>query len=221
MTKLRLPFWIGSGLMIGLSATLAIALFIQATPALRPVVAPEYTGTALDSLAADFRLLSHKNQEMALADFRGQIVVLTFMDSQCQETCPLTAAQLRQAYTTLGNESASVVFLGVNVNVKANRVADVQAATKEWRLDEIPTWHFLTGNSEELEAVWQAYGVGVMPATQAEELAHGSGVYLIDRTGRLRWYISVPFDASGRTVAGMRPLSELLVIHLRELLREK
>ncbi len=40
-----------------------------------------------------------------------------------------------------------VVFLGVNVNVKANAIADVLETTREWRLDEIPSWHFLTGDA--------------------------------------------------------------------------
>ncbi len=189
----------------------------QPSPA---VPSQDYAGTALDRPAADFRLTDHKSAVVALSDFWGQVVVLTFMDSKCKEICPLTAAQLRQAYSDLGAEAASVVFIGINVNVEAKSVADVKAPTKQWRLDEIPTWHFLTGSADELEPVWKAYGVAVLPAPEGGEIAHTPGVYLIDQKGRLRWYISTPYDEAG-TPQWTMPLNELLVNHIRELWSEK
>ncbi|MGH2523491.1 MAG: SCO family protein, partial [Anaerolineales bacterium] len=93
--------------------------------------------------------------------------------------------------------------MGVNVNIEANRVADVKAATEKWKLGEIPTWHFLTGSAEELEPVWKAYGVAVIPASNGEDLGHSSGIYLIDRLGQARWYISVPLDPTGAPAEGM------------------
>ncbi|MBI3760614.1 MAG: SCO family protein [Chloroflexi bacterium] len=54
-----------------------------------PDSAGAYKGTALDGLAADFRLADQNGVEVALSDFRGQVVALSFMDSQCKEVCPL------------------------------------------------------------------------------------------------------------------------------------
>ena len=175
----------------------------------------DYAGTALDSLAADFRLVDQNGATIALSDLRGRVVVLTFMDSRCREVCPLTAAHLRAAHQMLGDDAASVVFIGMNVDVKANTVADVMAITSKWRLDEIPTWHFLTGSAEELEPVWKAYSIAVVPGEDA--IQHTPGVFLIDRAGQQRWYISTPFDKAG-TPQWTVPLSELLVRHIRELL---
>ncbi|GIK36987.1 MAG: hypothetical protein BroJett011_08200 [Chloroflexota bacterium] len=178
---------------------------------------PSYEGAELDGVAPDFRLVDHKGVRLALSDFRGQVVVLTFLDSQCQETCPLTATHLRMVSQTLSDDVSSVVFMGVNVNLEANTVADVLAATKKWRLDEIPTWHFLTGSAEELEPVWQAYNIMVIP--EQDEIQHTPGVFLIDPAGQQRWYVSTPFDETGQP-QWTAPLNELLVKHIRELLSQ-
>lgn len=179
-----------------------------------------YEGTPLQGQAADFQLVDHQGVMVRLSEFRGKVVALPFMDSQCQEVCPLTAVHLRTAAQELGSEAGSVVFLGVNVNAEANSVEDVLATTEGWRLDEIASWHFLTGTEQELRPVWEAYNVTVYPAPEGGgELVHTPGVFLIDQSGELRRYISTPFDDQG-TAQWTAPLSELLVKYIRELPRE-
>ena len=104
-----------------------------------------YKGTELSGEAQDFKLTDKNGSNVSLSDFQGKVVVLTFMDSQCKDTCPITGAHFRQAYKQLDqNEASQVVFVGVNVNVKASTVADVLETTRAWHMDEIPSWHFLT-----------------------------------------------------------------------------
>lgn len=210
--------------LVGLAAGL-VGLAIWSTMEYkdRPLLSnsiENYEGTVLDGPAADFRLVDQHGLRLALSDFRGRVVVLAFLDSQCQEVCPLTAIHLRAAHQALDNQAQAVVFLGVNINVSANTVADVFAATQKWRLDEVPNWHFLTGSPVELEPVWEAYDVAVVPAPAAEgELTHTPGVFLIDPAGQKRWYVSTPFDDAG-TPQWTPPLSDLLVKHIQELLSE-
>lgn len=179
-----------------------------------------YEGTQMEGIAPDFDLTNQRGESVTLSDFRGRVVALTFMDSQCQDICPLTAVELRRVSQALGDEANTVVFIGVNANVQANAVADVAAATQEWRLDEIPNWHFLTGNTSQLEPVWNAYNVEVMPPVEETgNLSHSPGVYLIDQTGQQRWYVSTPF-VEPNIAAPSRPLNELLLKHIQELLSE-
>src|SRR3989304_5536632 len=173
-TMPRIIFWTTLALFILLISACAGWSMLTDTPG-------DYEGTSFDSSAVDFRLKDQNGATIALSDFRGRVVVLTFMDSQCREVCPLTAAHLRAAHQMLGDDATSVVLIGVNVNVKVSAVADVMAITSKWRLDEIPTWHFLTGSAEELEPVWKAYGIAVVPGE--DEIQHTPGVYLIDQTG--------------------------------------
>lgn len=187
----------------------------NATPANQP-----YEGTELDGIAPDFRLMDQNGTFVGLSDLHGKVVVLTFMDSQCKDTCPLTGAHFRQAYKQLNqNEASQVVFLGVNVNVKANTVADVLETTRAWHLDEIPSWHFLTGEAGVLEPVWKDYGVAAIPSPDGTSIVHTPGTFLIDPSGKKRWYISTPFSAEDSSEPTL-PLSDLLVKHIREILRD-
>ena len=180
-----------------------------------------YEGSELEGPAVDFSLVDQAGLPVRLSDFRDKLVVLTFMDSQCQEVCPLTSAHLRTTSQALGPDNSQVIFIGINVNLAANSIQDVAAATQKWQLDEIPNWHFLTGSAEELEPIWKSYDVAVVPASQEEEeLLHTPGVYLIDQNGEKRWYISTPFDEAG-SAPWTPPLSDLLVEHIQELLGER
>jgi protein SCO1 len=175
-----------------------------------------YEGTELSGEAPDFELTDQNGSSVNLSDFRGKMVVLTFMDSKCTDTCPLTAAQFREVYRQLTeNEATQVVFLGVNVNVEANDVSDVLETTHVWRLDEIPNWHFLTGSHEVLEPVWKDYGVSATRSHDGNSIMHTPGTYLIDPLGQERWYISTLF--SNTDVDLTLPLSELLLKHIREI----
>ncbi len=180
--------------------------------------ASTYEGTELDGEALDFELVNQSDSSIRLSDFRGRLVVLTFMDSKCEDTCPLTAVHFREVYRQLDqSESEQVVFLGVNVNLEASAVSDMLETTRAWHLDEIPNWHFLTGSREELVPVWNDYGVSAAPSPDGHSIMHTPGTFLIDSLGQKRWYISTPFSGDEDLTL---PLSELLLKHIRALLRE-
>ena len=179
--------------------------------------ADTYEGTDLSGKGPDFRLMDQYGDLISLSDFKSKVVVLTFFDSQCQDVCPLTAAQLLQTYKKLDKSEASqVVFLAVNVNIQANAVTDVLFATRQWHLDEISNWHFLTGNAEVLKPIWSDYGVAVNPQSDGSIL-HTPGVFLIDGAGQERRYISTPYSEDENTESTL-PLNELLVKHIHEIM---
>ncbi len=179
----------------------------------------EYAGTALDvQPAADFRLADQNGERVALSDFRGKTVVLAFLDPRCTDVCPLTAQQFRAAAAGLGPRANNVAFLAVNVNRDAAGVADVAAATQQWGAGTLPNWHFLTGIEPELRPVWQAYHVaaGAGPKiNKPDEQEHTDGVYIIDRDGNQRWYVSIPFLPEGGWDGPS--LSQVLLVRLAQL----
>ena len=203
-----------------ISALIMIAgVVIYFLPSALDSVSP-YEGTELTGTASDFRLMDQNGGFVNFSDFRGKVVVLTFMDSQCKDTCPITGGHFRQAYRQLDqSEAKRVVFLGVNVNVQANAAADVLETTQAWHMDEIPSWHFLTGEAEVLAPVWKDYGVAAQPMPDGSAVMHTPGVFIIDSLGQKRWYVSTVVPGEGNTELAL-PLSELLVNHIREMLRD-
>lgn len=140
-------------------------------------------GTALGGRPApDFTLVDQYGQTVSLRQFRGKVVVLAFVDSQCTNICPLTTASMVQALDLLGPQAAQVQLLAVNVNATANSVADVAAYSRIHGL--MNRWLFLTGSLAHLRPVWNAYGVEV--ASTRISVVHTAAVYIIDRSGRER-----------------------------------
>ena len=227
--KIRTPFRsIGLGVVAGtlVVTVLGLVVWYQATgPAVVWHQAPgpaspgpyDYEGTKLGDAAPGFRLVDQNGVSRSLEDFRGKVVVLTLLDPVCTDICPVYAYHYRLAYQALGQNAAKVAFVAFNANDEKTSVDDVAAATRKWGVDEIPTWHFLTGSPEELRAVWGAWGMhasGKPKPDKPDEKEHSPAIFVIDQAGQRRWYISLNYE-------GAPPASALIVKHVKALLAEK
>lgn len=210
--------WIAAGLAALLGVTLVTALaWYQSRESHAPAgSAASYEGTELGDRAPGFRLLDQNGATRSLEDFRGKVVVLTLLDPLCTDICPIYAYHYRLAYQALGHEAANVAFLAFNANDEKTSVEDMMAATRKWGVDEIPSWHFLTGSPDTLRAVWKAYSMmasGPPKADRPDEKQHSPSIYVIDRSGQRRWFLSTSFE-------GAPPPSALIVKHVKALLAE-
>jgi len=208
---------VAAGLLV-LAVLGAVVWYGARSPADSSASASSYEGTRLgDAAAPGFRMVDQNGVSVALADFLGKVVVLTLLDPDCTDICPIYAYHYRLAYRALGQDAAKVAFVAFNANDEKTAVDDVMAATRKWGVDEIPTWHFLTGTPEALHSVWKAYGMvasGPRKPAKPNEKVHSAANFVIDQAGQRRWYISTNFE-------GAPPLSALIVKHVRELLAEE
>lgn len=175
-----------------------------------------YEGTEIGDTAPAFLLTNQHGEEISLSDFQGKVVILTFMDTECIDTCPITALHLRQTFERLESDADKVVFLGINVNPESAGIEDLADASEKWQLDELPDWHFLTGNQSDLEQVWTDYFVGIQHGTTGN-IMHTSGVFIIDKSGQRRWYLSTPEDDPNWQGP---PLDEVLYPLVKQILDE-
>lgn len=141
--------------------------------AVRPDVPPQ-----------DFTLRDQEGRPASLREYRGATLLLTFMYSTCEDTCPVQADQIRGALDRLGRD---VPVLAVSVD-PAN---DTAARARRFLLEARMTgrMRFLLGDRRTLVPIWKAYGI----QPQGEAFDHSAYVLLIDRTGRQR--LSFPFTA--------------------------
>src|SRR5690348_8952897 len=136
--------------------------------------------------APGFVLRDAHGQLTSLAQFRGKVVALTFLDPECQQICPLTTETMRRAVAALGPDAADKVeLLGVNVNAADSSPAALDAYTHAHGLDApgVP-WHFLTGSPAQLQRVWHDYNIHV--AVVDGDVQHEAEIVLIDAEGRER-----------------------------------
>jgi cytochrome oxidase Cu insertion factor (SCO1/SenC/PrrC family) len=130
--------------------------------------------------APDFGLVNQFGQRMSLTQFRGKVVVLAFVDSQCTTVCPLTTVSMLEARQLLGSAGAHVQLLGVNANPVATSVADVMAYSRAHGM--VNQWDFLTGSPAQLKATWKAYNLAVQ--IQQGLIDHTPALLVIDQRGR-------------------------------------
>jgi protein SCO1 len=129
--------------------------------------------------AGDFRLHDQDGRLVTLRDYRGRDVIVTFMYSTCQDTCPLTAQQIRGGLDQLGR-AGSVPVLAISVDP----VGDTPEHVRRFLVREqlVGRMRYLTGTRAELEPVWRAFGV--QPQGQGYE--HTAATVIVDGAGRQR-----------------------------------
>jgi|GEM_PF-389923 len=185
-----------------------------------PASAADYSGLALDGEAPRFTLTDQRGTSIGVEELQGRVVLLAFLDPKCTDICPLTALHFRDVHDALGTSASQVALLAVNVNPNQASVEAVAEASERWGVGDVASWHFLTGEAEELEAVRATYGAlgGVPKDGKAGEVAHTPGVWVIDQSGMQRWYVSIPDGPGAETLWDGPSLSEVLLGHVRELL---
>jgi protein SCO1 len=132
---------------------------------------------------ADFEMRDQDGRTATLREYRGQVVVVTFLYTTCEDTCPLTAQQIRGALDDLGHD---VPVLVVAVDPPRDTPARAKRFLAEQRVAGRMRW--LLGPADELRRQWRAYGI----RRQTGELEHSAHVVLLDRRGVQR--IGFPAD---------------------------
>jgi protein SCO1/2 len=142
----------------------------------------EATPLGAAGFAGSLRPAGIPPKDFALRDYRGQVVVLTFMYSTCQDTCPVTATTIRGALDDLGHD---VPALAVSVD-PAHDTPDAAEAFLVKRGLSGGRMHFLLGTRAQLAPIWHDYGI----QPESKRFEHSAYVLLIDKRGRQR--ISFP-----------------------------
>jgi protein SCO1 len=125
----------------------------------------------------DFSLNDQDGRRATLSQYRGRVVVMTFMYSTCRDTCPLQADQIRGALDDLGRD-APVLAISVDPGHDTGRSA--RAFLAKARMTG--RMRFLLGSRAQLSPVWRHYGI----RPQGSRLEHSAYTVLLDRAGRQR-----------------------------------
>lgn len=182
-----------------------------------PIIARALVGAPvrLDLQAPGFQLTSGEStRPVSLASLRGKVVLLTFLDPVCAG-CPQIAQQLRAANTLLGTASGQVELVAVAAGTMHSRSTFIRAFDQRLGLTTASDWLFLTGTVTDLQQVWEAYEK-VAPGMMSGMMVHSDYVFVIDRTGRIRWEVR---DAPGpATASAQASFAELMANAARQVL---
>lgn len=125
-------------------------------------------------------LRDEEGEPVDLARFRGRPVVVTFLYSTCQDTCPIIAQQVRGAMDRLGHDVPALA-------IAVDPPRDTPASARRFLARQNLTGRlkFLTGDAGALQRQWRAYGM----QPQIDDLEHSAHVVVLDGRGvqRVGW----------------------------------
>jgi protein SCO1/2 len=138
----------------------------------------------------DFSLRDQDGKVASLRAYRGQPVILTFLYSTCQNTCPIIADQIRGALDDLGHDPPALA-------VSVDPAHDTPETAKHFLLRHsvYGRMRFLLGTRAQLAPIWKTYGI----SPQTKSYDHSAYVLLIGKDGRQR----VGFPVSELTPEGL------------------
>ncbi|MBA2505401.1 MAG: SCO family protein [Thermoleophilaceae bacterium] len=136
----------------------------------------EFAGAKLPDgvRAPDFALEDENGDPIAMKDFRGKPVIVTFLYSSCEDTCPGQAQQVKAALDELGHD---VPALAVSVDPENDTPRSAQKFNLEQRVTGRIRW--VLGDKADLKKVHKGFFI----QAQTKNLDHQARIVLIDRDG--------------------------------------
>lgn len=136
--------------------------------------------------APDFALTDSTGEVQRLGDYRGRIVLLFFGYMYCPDICPATLAEMKLAVDQLKGDADQVQVIFISVDPQRDTSEAVQGYVERFN----PSFLGLSGTQDELEPIWNGYGVyrEVVEGTSETNyiINHTARVTLIDQDGKMR-----------------------------------
>ena len=116
-----------------------------------------FLGTELKNRdpAADFALEDEDGRAVSLSDYRGKVVVLTFLYTNCPDVCPAITNQLKDTFAIIDGLEEDVSLVAISVDPESDTVESAREFSELWEFAD--NWDFLVGDREELALIWKSY----------------------------------------------------------------
>ena len=124
--------------------------------------------------APDFDLRNQDGDRISMRELRGQPVVVTFLYTTCEDSCPIQAQTVRGALDQLGHD---VPALAVAVDPPRDTPERAQAFLSEQRA--LGRIDFVLGTRRELRPLWDGYFI----QPQSVTTEHQARFTLVDAEG--------------------------------------
>lgn len=158
---------------------MAAALALQARGAWKPAPPAAAPHDPSDLVS----LVDQEERPFALQKLKGRTLVVSFIFTQCQTSCPLQVQALSGVQRALSPAlSKRVQFVSFSIDPERDTplVMAQYAAAMGVSLDN---WSFVTGHPQELSWLHQHFGAQVKRLS-GDQLDHRVAVYLLDADGQ-------------------------------------
>jgi protein SCO1/2 len=138
--------------------------------------------------APDFVLTTQDDKPLRLSDLRGRVLLVGFVFTTCNGSCPATTHRMGQVQQALAErglmKGGRVRLLSITLDPARDTPEVLRNYMRLYDADPA-SWTFLTGPRERVEKVIADWGMWARPAANGQ-LDHPSRVFLIDPKGQVR-----------------------------------
>ena len=143
----------------------------------------------LQEPAPDFTLPDAQGREIVLADFRGKVVVLNFIYTNCPDICPLHSERIAEIQEMI--EPTPMRELVQFISITTDTLRDTWSVMKDYGPDhglDPASWMFLSSGPDALDATRDLAGDYGLKFTLTDSgyQMHGLVTFLIDKSGNIR-----------------------------------
>jgi cytochrome oxidase Cu insertion factor (SCO1/SenC/PrrC family) len=124
----------------------------------------------------DFDLRDHDGASVRSSSLRGKVVLLTFLDSQCTESCPVIASQIGRAFDLLSaSERRRVFALAISTDPREDTPGSVRTFLRRNRT--LGKLHYVGGGEPEskLRPIWKRFQI-LSSLESGEDTLHSAPV---------------------------------------------
>jgi protein SCO1/2 len=144
--------------------------------------------------APEFTLINQHAKPVKLSDYRGKAVLVSFIFTTCNGSCPATTHRLAKVHDALAKEPElhkQVHFVSITLDPARDTPEMLRGYMKLYELDE-EHWTCVTGPVKDVIKVHAAWDMWAKPAANGQ-LDHPSRVFLVDKEGRVREIYNLDF----------------------------
>jgi len=172
-----------------------IVVIAQARPDYKPAV--QYHVPQEGDTVPDFRLLNQSGRTIHMEQFRGKVLVATFIYTRCPlaDYCPRMSRNFAEIDTALAADPAlygKTHLLSISFDPAYDTPAVLrsygEAYTGKHTKDNFAHWDFAAPPKKELAPITEYFGVGITPG-EDKTLNHSMSTILIGKDGHIvAWY---------------------------------
>jgi protein SCO1/2 len=145
--------------------------------------------------APDFTLSTQSGDKLSSADLKGKVLLVSFIFTTCNGTCPATTHRMSQIQEELKTRGLfkdnRVQLLSISLDPGRDTPEVLRGYMKLYDADPAH-WTFLTGPPEKVTDVIKAWSMWAKPAANGQ-LDHPSRIFLVDPQYRIREIYNLNF----------------------------
>ena len=182
-------------LVVGTAAALLLAGVLGVVVRVRVADARPFASSRTEAVAGQLNRLSQEPKPLSLVDqtgrtvtleeFRGRPVLVTFAYAHCETVCPLLVSEVLGARDKLTPRPVVLIVTLDPWRDTPSRLATI--ATKWGASGDV---HILSGDTERVERVLNAWRVPRARNERTGDLSHPSVVYVLGADGRIAYVVS-------------------------------